>query len=124
MPSNAQPENREFALHGPQRRNSDATTPDRRDPIKAAAVRSAGRTALSATPLLRAISGCGLSRRALWSGRRGLQPGIKSGIGASPSGKAADFDSAMRRFESSRPSQLTRYYCETFSIPVLYQLEG
>jgi hypothetical protein len=26
-------------------------------------------------------------------------------IGASPSGKAADFDSAMRRFESSRPSQ-------------------
>jgi hypothetical protein len=25
-------------------------------------------------------------------------------IGASPSGKAADFDSAMRRFESSRPS--------------------
>jgi hypothetical protein len=29
----------------------------------------------------------------------------KSGIGASPSGKAADFDSAMRRFESSRPSQ-------------------
>ena len=25
--------------------------------------------------------------------------------GASPSGKAADFDSAMRRFESSRPSQ-------------------
>jgi hypothetical protein len=28
-----------------------------------------------------------------------------NGIGASPSGKAADFDSAMRRFESSRPSQ-------------------
>ena len=27
-------------------------------------------------------------------------------IGASPSGKAADFDSAMPRFESSRPSQL------------------
>ncbi len=26
-------------------------------------------------------------------------------IGASPSGKAADFDSAMRRFETSRPSQ-------------------
>jgi hypothetical protein len=26
-------------------------------------------------------------------------------IGASPSGKAADFDSAIRRFESSRPSQ-------------------
>ena len=25
-------------------------------------------------------------------------------IGASPSGKAADFDSAIRRFESSRPS--------------------
>ena len=29
----------------------------------------------------------------------------RRGIGASPSGKAADFDSAMRRFESSRPSQ-------------------
>ncbi len=29
-------------------------------------------------------------------------------IGASPSGKAADFDSAMRRFESSRPSQELR----------------
>src|SRR5271165_5073932 len=28
-------------------------------------------------------------------------------IGASPSGKAADFDSAIRRFESSRPSQLS-----------------
>ena len=28
-----------------------------------------------------------------------------SRFGASPSGKAADFDSAMRRFESSRPSQ-------------------
>src|SRR5579885_461667 len=27
-------------------------------------------------------------------------------IGASPSGKAADFDSAIRRFESSRPSQV------------------
>jgi hypothetical protein len=26
-------------------------------------------------------------------------------IGASPSGKAVDFDSTMRRFESSRPSQ-------------------
>jgi hypothetical protein len=37
--------------------------------------------------------------------RRGRRPGIKSCIGASPSGKAADFDSAMRRFESSRPSQ-------------------
>jgi hypothetical protein len=28
-------------------------------------------------------------------------------IGASPSGKAVDFDSTMRRFESSRPSQRT-----------------
>ena len=26
-------------------------------------------------------------------------------IGASPSGKAADFDSAIRRFDPSRPSQ-------------------
>ena len=29
-------------------------------------------------------------------------------IGASPSGKAGDFDSPMRRFESSRPSQAVR----------------
>ena len=29
-------------------------------------------------------------------------------LGASPSGKAADFDSAIRRFESSRPSQAFR----------------
>jgi hypothetical protein len=28
-----------------------------------------------------------------------------SAVGASPSGKAVDFDSTMRRFESSRPSQ-------------------
>jgi hypothetical protein len=32
-------------------------------------------------------------------------PGSAHRIGASPSGKAADFDSAIRRFESSRPSQ-------------------
>src|ERR1700730_5503877 len=55
-----------------------------------------------------ANSGWGWSCRLLGCGRRGWQRGIKSGIGASPSGKAADFDSAMRRFESSRPSQL---YC-------------
>ncbi len=35
-------------------------------------------------------------------GRRDLMTGR---IGASPSGKAVDFDSTMRRFESSRPSQ-------------------
>ena len=29
-------------------------------------------------------------------------------IGASPSGKAADFDSAIRRFDPSRPNQLYR----------------
>ena len=29
----------------------------------------------------------------------------KPSVGASPSGKAVDFDSTMRRFESSRPSQ-------------------
>lgn len=49
-------------------------------------------------------------------GRRPVHPGGPArfspkrasrhrGGGASPSGKAADFDSAMRRFESSRPSQ-------------------
>jgi hypothetical protein len=31
-------------------------------------------------------------------------------IGASPSGKAVDFDSTMRRFESSRPSQAFRRF--------------
>jgi hypothetical protein len=31
---------------------------------------------------------------------------VRPQIGASPSGKAPDFDSGMRRFESSRPSQL------------------
>ena len=30
---------------------------------------------------------------------------FRTAIGASPSGKAVDFDSTMRRFESSRPSQ-------------------
>jgi hypothetical protein len=35
-----------------------------------------------------------------WSGRFSIQP-----VGASPSGKAVDFDSTIRRFESSRPSQ-------------------
>jgi hypothetical protein len=32
---------------------------------------------------------------------------VRAPVGASPSGKAADFDSAIRRFESSRPSQLS-----------------
>ena len=36
----------------------------------------------------------------------GPRPPARRRIGASPSGKAADFDSAIRRFESSRPSQL------------------
>jgi hypothetical protein len=34
-------------------------------------------------------------------------------IGASPSGKAGDFDSPMRRFESSRPSQIPRKLLNT-----------
>ena len=38
------------------------------------------------------------------SKKRALYASFASRIGASPSGKAADFDSAMRRFESSRPS--------------------
>ena len=39
------------------------------------------------------------------SGIQSWSPVFVTGIGASPSGKAADFDSAIRRFESSRPSQ-------------------
>ena len=34
-------------------------------------------------------------------------PGLASLIGTSPSGKAADFDSAIRRFDPSRPSQFS-----------------
>ena len=44
----------------------------------------------------------------LWSARRvghKCSAGFLRAVGASPSGKAADFDSAIRRFESSRPSQ-------------------
>ena len=54
----------------------------------------AGRARLAATP--RAHYGPPAS------GARA--PKRLSAIGASPSGKAADFDSAIRRFESSRPS--------------------
>jgi hypothetical protein len=58
--------------------------------------------------------GCSRSPGALWSRRRcgpcryvSVFPSgqFPRRIGASPSGKAADFDSAIRRFESSRPSQ-------------------
>ena len=38
-------------------------------------------------------------------GRRGYPALSGPSIGASPSGKAVDFDSTIRRFESSRPSQ-------------------
>ena len=37
--------------------------------------------------------------------RRGRATYDAAGIGASPSGKATDFDSVIRRFESSRPSR-------------------
>ena len=39
------------------------------------------------------------------SERELVPPHSRQSIGASPSGKAVDFDSTMRRFESSRPSQ-------------------
>lgn len=45
-----------------------------------------------------------MSGRALY-GTEVADSGVDRAIGASPSGKAADFDSAIRRFESSRPSQ-------------------
>lgn len=35
-------------------------------------------------------------------------PSAPDVVGASPSGKAVDFDSTMRRFESSRPSHPVR----------------
>src|ERR1700676_1083052 len=49
-----------------------------------------------------------LYRPALPEENRGnaIVPPLSSRVnGASPSGKAVDFDSTMRRFESSRPSQ-------------------
>src|SRR6202022_4203372 len=48
-----------------------------------------------------------LYRPALPEGIRGrlVPPHPGQSVGASPSGKAVDFDSTMRRFESSRPSQ-------------------
>ena len=36
----------------------------------------------------------------------GLKISVASNIGMSPSGKATDFDSVMRRFESCHPSQI------------------
>ena len=42
-----------------------------------------------------------------WDALRSVRPGINPRrVGASPSGKATDFDSVMRRFESSRPSHM------------------
>jgi hypothetical protein len=72
-------------------------------------------------------SGCGFSpncgsSRLKWLNslyRPALPEGIRAAIvpplsrqviGASPSGKAVDFDSTMRRFESSRPSQAVRRF--------------
>src|SRR5258708_16568900 len=51
-----------------------------------------------------------LYRPALPSGNRAspVPPLSEESDGASPSGKAVDFDSTIRRFESSRPSQPVR----------------
>src|SRR6202035_5596427 len=59
----------------------------------------------SASGLLKWLNS--LYRPALPEGIRGQAGPPLSGqvIGASPSGKAVDFDSTIRRFESSRPSQ-------------------
>src|SRR5580692_12380311 len=67
-------------------------------------------------PLIQALdSGFGLLKWLNSLYRPALPKGIRAGhcpaafpnssIGASPSGKAVDFDSTIRRFESSRPSQ-------------------
>jgi hypothetical protein len=76
------------------------------------------RVALPATdktpPQIQLISGSSLLKwlnslyRPAWpEGIRGkgVLPHSGGAIGASPSGKAVDFDSTIRRFESSRPSQ-------------------
>ena len=80
-------------------------------PFRAAAQRCASpRHAIARRGLTQTKSG----RKAAWrmaggvAGRRaalyGPRPPVLRRVGASPSGKAADFDSAIRRFESSRPS--------------------
>ena len=45
-------------------------------------------------------------------------------VGASPSGKAVDFDSTMRRFESSRPSQNQPGGSATYRIWQIFILNG
>src|ERR1700738_1100571 len=64
-----------------------------------------GSTGISGPRLLKWLNS--LYRPALPEGIRGrLVPPLSRPLnGASPSGKAVDFDSTMRRFESSRPSQ-------------------
>jgi hypothetical protein len=64
-----------------------------------------GSTGISGPRLLKWLNS--LYRPALSEGIRGrlVPPLSRQLIGASPSGKAVDFDSTMRRFESSRPSQ-------------------
>ena len=59
----------------------------------------------SGSSLLKSLNS--LYRPAVPEGIRGrlVPPFSERAIGASPSGKAVDFDSTMRRFESSRPSQ-------------------
>ncbi len=58
---------------------------------------SGGAARNDATSMLRSSAS-----RLMGIARAGATP---AKLGASPSGKAADFDSAIRRFESSRPSQ-------------------
>jgi hypothetical protein len=57
----------------------------------------------SASRLLKYLNS--LYRPALPKGNSQGQSCRFPAVGASPSGKAVDFDSTMRRFESSRPSQ-------------------
>src|SRR5216684_8137284 len=64
-----------------------------------------GSTGISGSSLLKWLNSP--YRPALPEGIRGrlVPPLSRQLIGASPSGKAVDFDSTIRRFESSRPSQ-------------------
>ena len=70
----------------------------RSKPITRRAARPAGEAAKSP---LKAIAA---HKRANYGPPAFRRPSALRRIGASPSGKAADFDSAIRRFESSRPS--------------------
>jgi hypothetical protein len=72
-----------------------------------------GLLARSARALKSPLKAIAAHKRANYGPPAFRRPLVLRRIGASPSGKAADFDSAIRRFESSRPSQLFQRFKKT-----------